>query len=310
LNDSGSSSTFAVAVAEDVGRVPAVDAEQPRLEARRDDRLDQRLPGLEILAGQRRAGPGREIDQRRDVSGQVWRRVGVGDAFANRRVGVDHARRDGGVVLLEGALEALDCLVRGRLGREDLGAAAPYHHQPIELVIALELADVGDHLLGEILLVLALLDVRAVESLDVALIEDGRPRPDFLELGTHPIEQRRLDDASGPRRGVAVLFEDVPAAEHQIVQRGERHDIADSRRAILGSLPEADGAHLGERADWFGKAVADGEDAGDCRGADRAETNQQDTEFAPRRSDVDGSRHEPQIISLSAIGCQLSAAVS
>ena len=39
-------------------------------------------------------------------------------------------------------------------------------------------------LLGEVLLVLALLDVRAVEALDVALIEDRRPRPDLLELGT------------------------------------------------------------------------------------------------------------------------------
>src|SRR5262245_7638347 len=44
---------FAVAIAEDVGRVPAVHAKEPRLETRRDDRLDQRLPGLEILAGER-----------------------------------------------------------------------------------------------------------------------------------------------------------------------------------------------------------------------------------------------------------------
>ena len=44
---------FAVAVAEDVGRIPALDAEKPRLEAGRDDRLDQRLPRLQILARDR-----------------------------------------------------------------------------------------------------------------------------------------------------------------------------------------------------------------------------------------------------------------
>ena len=42
---------FAVAIAEDVGRIPAFDAEQPRLQAGRDDRLDQRLAGLQVLAG-------------------------------------------------------------------------------------------------------------------------------------------------------------------------------------------------------------------------------------------------------------------
>ena len=41
---------LAVAVAEDVGREPAADAEHARLEARREDGLHQRLAGLEVLA--------------------------------------------------------------------------------------------------------------------------------------------------------------------------------------------------------------------------------------------------------------------
>src|SRR3954471_11721379 len=44
---------FAVAIAEDVGRIPAFDAEQARLQPGRDDRLDQGLAGLQILARQR-----------------------------------------------------------------------------------------------------------------------------------------------------------------------------------------------------------------------------------------------------------------
>ena len=53
------------------------DAEQPRLEARRDDRLDQRLAGLQVLAGERRAGLLRELaaapECRRSGSARRWR---------------------------------------------------------------------------------------------------------------------------------------------------------------------------------------------------------------------------------------------
>ena len=44
---------FAVAVAEDVRRVPAADAELAGLEGRREDGLDERLAGLEVLAADR-----------------------------------------------------------------------------------------------------------------------------------------------------------------------------------------------------------------------------------------------------------------
>ena len=101
---------FAVAVAQDIGRVPALDADQPRLEAGRDDRLDQRLPRLQILARQRRPGLRRQVDERRNVGGQIRRRVRVRDALADRRVGVHHARRNRRIVLLERALEVLDRL--------------------------------------------------------------------------------------------------------------------------------------------------------------------------------------------------------
>ena len=85
--------------------------------------------------------------------------------------------------------------------------------------VCLKRADVVDQLLGEILLGLALLDVRTVEPLDVLLIEDGRHRLDGFELVADCVEQRRLEHARGPRRRVAVLLEDVPAAEHDVVER-------------------------------------------------------------------------------------------
>ena len=221
-----------------------------------------------------------QLDERRDVGRQIRRRVRVRNALADRRVRVDHARRNRRIVVLERALEARDARVRRRLGHEDFGAAAPDHHQPIEAVVGLEPPDVGHHLLGEIALVLALLDVRAVEPLDVALIEHGRPRLDLFELGTHLVEQRRLDHARGPRRGVAVVLENVPAAEHEIVEPRERHDFADFRRAAFGPLAETDRAHLRQRSDGFGESFANSEHAGDRRRADGAEADEQDAEPA------------------------------
>ena len=135
-------------------------------------------PGLQILAGERRSGLLRQLEQRRHVGAQVRRGVGVRQPFADRRVGVDHARRNRRVVRLEPLLERRERLVRRRLRHEDFGAAAPDQHEPVEPVLRLEPADVVDELLGEILLVLALLDVRAVEPLDVLTIEHGRPRLD------------------------------------------------------------------------------------------------------------------------------------
>ena len=138
-------------------------------------------------------------------------------------------------------------------------------------------------LLGEIPLVLALLDVRAVEPLDVALVEHRRHRLDGLELASHLVEQRRLEHAGRPRRRVAVLLEDVPAAEHDVVEAGERDELVDLRRAVLGALAEPNRAHLRQRADRLGQPLADGHDAGDGGGADGAEADEQDAELAASR---------------------------
>jgi hypothetical protein len=185
-----------------------------------------------------------QLDERRNVGGQIGRGVGIGDPFADCRVGIDHARWNCRIVLLERALEVRHAGVRLGLRHEDFGAAAPHHHQPIEVVGLLEQANVFHHLLGEISLVAPFLHVRPVETLHVTPIEHRRPRPDLLEIAAHLVEQRRLDHASGLGRRIAVVFEDVPAAEHEILEAGERNHLADFRRTSLGALAEANGSHL------------------------------------------------------------------
>ena len=147
-------------------------------------------------------------------------------------------------------------------------------------------ADIRDDLLREIFLVLALLHVRPVEPLDVPLIEHGRPGANLFQVGPHLVEQRRLDDAGRPRGGVAVVFENVPATEHESVETGQRDDVGDFRGASFGPLPQTDGSHLGQRSDWLGDSLPDGEHAGNRGGADGAQADQQHAQLSARRSDT------------------------
>ena len=58
-----------------------------------------------------------------------------------------------------------------------------------------------------------------------------------------------LEHAGALGGHVGVVGERVPGAEHDVVEAGERHEVLDHRRALVGALAEADRVHLGERAD-------------------------------------------------------------
>ena len=140
--------------------------------------------------------------------------------------------------------------------------------------------DVGDHLVGQIALVLALLDVRAVEALHVVLVEDRRQRLDGLQVGLQ-LRQRLLVQHLGVRGGlVDVVLEDVPAGKDQVVQVGQRHKVLDQRRFVVGALAQADGAHLRQRSDRLGQSAADGLDSGDHGGGDGAQADHHHAQFA------------------------------
>ena len=284
-----------VPVPEDVRRIPAGHAEQPGLETRCDHRLDQRLTRLQVLARHRGLGHRRQREQRRDVRRQVRRCVAEGNAFAQRGVCVDHARRDLRIAHLERLLERLHRRVLRSRGPEDLRTPAPDHHQSIQLMIRLESADVVRHLVREIALVPALLDVGTAETLDVVRIEDGRPRADGLELGPDLVEQRRLEHTRRLGGGIAVFFEDVPAAKHEVVQCGERHRVLDLWRAAFRALAQADGSHLGERADGPRQPFANRIDAGNGGGAHGPEADQQNAQFALGWGDVNGWFHNRKL---------------
>ena len=52
---------------------------------------------------------------------------------------------------------------------------------------------------------------------------------------------------AGPLGGdVGVVGEGVPRPEHDVLEAGEGHELADQRRPLVGALPETDGVHQGE----------------------------------------------------------------
>jgi hypothetical protein len=158
-------------------------------------------------------------------------------------------------------------------------AAAPDGHGPVAAVAGLELADVLAELLDHLGLRGALLDVRAVQAADELGIEDAGHRNDGFQFGADGVEVLAGQDVGVDGGVVGVVGEDVPGAEDEVVQLGELQEVADARRAVVGALAEADGAHLRERADRFAEAFAGQEHAGNHGGGDGPEAGQQNSEF-------------------------------
>ena len=88
---------------------------------------------------------------------------------------------DAALALVERALEGLQRLVDLVPLDEDLGGAAPDHHQALAVVLRAEVPDVRAQRLGPLALRGAGDDVRALEAFDVALVEGGRHRLDPLQ---------------------------------------------------------------------------------------------------------------------------------
>ena len=209
---------LAVAVAEDVGGVPAGDAEHAGLEGGGEDGLDEGLAGLEVLAADGGVHLFGQLAEGGDVDGEVGGSVGEGDAFLEGGPGVEHGGGDAGVVFDEAALEGFEGLVDGGLLEEDLGGAAPDHD--LAVGAGLELGDVVADLVGEVALVFAGLDLLAGEALDVVLVEDGGHGLDGFEEGAHGLELVAVEDVGGFGGVVEVAAEDVPAGEDDVVEIG------------------------------------------------------------------------------------------
>ena len=218
--------------------------------------------------------------QRRHVGGQVRRAVGVAHARFQRRVGVNLARRDLRIVLLQPALEILQRGVdRGRLVI-NLGGSAPDHGGARHAGALLELPDVVHDHLGMVHLGTLGLDVGPVDALHEVLVEDRLHRLDRRERRLHLLQQRGFQNARLHGRLVGVVLENVPAADLDVRHVGQRNEVLDRRAAALGPLPQADRSQLRERADRLPQSELERFQPGDESGGYRAHAGNQNTQLA------------------------------
>src|SRR6266513_2496883 len=77
------------------------------------------------------------------------------------------------------------------------------------------------------------------------LAEDSRPRLDFFDLGPHGIQQTRIENPRFDRALKAVVFINVPAAKHQVIERGEWNKVVDFRDPAFRALSQSNCSKLG-----------------------------------------------------------------
>src|SRR5579862_1994414 len=150
--------------------------------------------------------------------------------------------------------------------QEGFGGAAPYHHQTIRARLLLEFSDIFHHLLGKIHLGFSLLNVLALQVFHVSLLVNGRHGTDALKKFFDGIEVGLLQNAGLAGGLVTIVVEEVPAAEDQIIQLRQGHEVLDAGRARLRAFAQANGAHLGKRADGARQLAANGFNPGNKSG--------------------------------------------
>ena len=162
-----------------------------------------------------------------------------------------------------------------RGGKKDLGRAAPDHHLALgHLLISL---NIRAELLGQVALILAFLDVAALQTLDVILIEDRGHGPYPFEKGANGFQLVAIEDACRAGGLEHIVGKDIPAGEAEIIELRQGDEVPDQRGARIGAFAQADGSHLGKRSDGLGDSLAHGFHAGHQGGRNRTHSGDHDS---------------------------------
>ncbi len=212
-----------------------------------------------------------------------------GMSHLERGVRVNLARRDFGIVVREPGLEGFQRFMHRRRTMEDLGRAAPDHHGARDAGTFLEIPDVVHQHRGLVHLGARFLQIGAADVAHVVLIENCIHRMKFFQRLAHLLQEPTIEHRGVERGVVGAVLVNVPAAEFEILELRERHEILDQRRAALGALAETNRRELRQRSDRRAEAALNRLDSRDERSADRADAGKQHAELAVRRRDSDGT---------------------
>jgi hypothetical protein len=114
---------------------------------------------------------------------------------------------------------------------------------------------------------------------DVAVIEDSRERPYFLELIADGVQVLFLEDSGEGGGVVGILGEGVPATEDEILHSGQGNEFLYLRNPILRALAEADGPQLRQGAHRLSETFLYELDARDQGRRHRSHTRHQNAQL-------------------------------
>ena len=273
-------------------RVPAGEAELAGLQHRGQHGLHQRLTGLEVLAADRaRCGrwrTGAAPACRRRGSVRRWRTARPRAAPRRRRASTGRSgrrwRRSPSRTISMSMCAGPGSMKISVLAHQIITSRSTCFSSRNRLMSSRIASSIARLLMSP--LVCSPSRLRAYLRSNAALI--GRMSRSVSEIASMCLPA--VEHAGAGGGDVGVVGEHVPRAPHDVLERGERHEVLDQRAAVLGALAEPDRAHLREAADRQAHAALDELDAGDEGGGDRAEADREHAEAARGGGDSWGRR--------------------
>ena len=291
LERTGIVEDFAVAVAEDVGGIPAVQAEAASTEARAEDGFHECLTGFEVFTGDGNFVFEGEFDDGRAVNGEVGGAIDVRNVALECSVSVDHGRGDAGIVFFEGFFESFDGFMNVFNGCVDFCGTAPEDDSAIATVIFDEVFDIIHERHSEIVFGGCGFLVFHFEVFAIFVHEHGVHRLDGFEFFTDGIEVFVIENFGTFADFVSVFAVDIPSAEDDIFEFGKGDEILNNGVSVVGTFAEANASHLCDGADGETISGDDIINASDHGGGDSTETGNKDSQFSICRFYVNTISH-------------------
>ena len=165
-------------------------------------------------------------------------------------------------------------------GHVDFGACGPDNDHALAAVFCLESADIFAQCLNHFPARLAVLHVRAVQTLGIVVVEGGLHRHDGLEFvfnGQNVLGAEHFGIHSA-LKGVGGIY--VPGAEDEVFQIGQGYDFAIVEILCIFAFTHTNFVVLGHRTNGFGQALASHQHTRNHGGGDSAKADAHHTEFS------------------------------
>ncbi len=271
---------FAVAVAEDIGGIPAIETEAACAEARAEDGFHECLTGFEVFTGDGDFIFESEFDDGGAIDGEVRCAIDVGDVAHECGVRIDHGRGDTGVIFFECFFEGFDGFVDVFDGCVNFCGTAPEDDSAIAAVIFDEVFDIVHEGECQIVFGSSCFLVFYFEVSAVFVHENGVHRFDGFEFFADGFEMFVFEDFGAFTYFVCVFSVDIPSTKDDIFEFGKGYEILNNGVSVVGTFSEADATHLCHGADGEAVSGDDVIDAGDHGCGDSTKTGDEDSQFS------------------------------